>query len=336
MAFPMSNLPRSIEPSFSAEAFALTPDPTRLFLSRDHAEALAGLRVMLEYRRGFAVVAAEVGMGKTTLAYSLLASLGADVRTAYIANTRIPFDGLIRLALQDFGVECAEHDRASLLSALNEFLLECAARDQIAVLVVDEAQSLDDETFENLRLLSNVETYAQKLLQIILLGQPELDAKLRQASLRQISDRVAVRVNINPFDASEVRQYIEHRLLKAGGSIEMFSEGALRVLERRSQGVPRRVNILCHNALLLAYAADATQVTRDMVEEAARELQGGKLVRRRNRFALPIGGWFARWWPVGAAVMMLGGAAWKAAPKVFGPGGEDGAPVGTTAKEPRP
>lgn len=281
--------PTTIDPSFCAEAFSLTPDPARLFLSRDHAEALAGLRVGLEYRRGLIVVVGEVGMGKTTVAYSLLSGLGEGVRTAYVANTRVPFEGLLRHALADFGVACETTDRAELLSALGSFLLDSATRRDLVVLVVDEAQSLDDDTFENLRLLSNVETYQEKLLQIILLGQPELDVKLRQPHLRQIAERVGVRVNINPLGDAESQRYIEHRLECAGGSLAVFHPAALRAIIRRADGVPRRMNILCHNALLLAYAAGAAQVTAAMAKEAAYELDGGGLVRLGQR----PGGWDA-------------------------------------------
>jgi general secretion pathway protein A len=303
--------PASIDPGFCADAFSLTPDPRRLFLSHDHAEALAGLKLGLEYRRGLMVVVGEVGMGKTTVAYSLLAALGENVRTAYIANTRLPFEALLRHALEDFGVECEERDRASLLSALKTFLLECATQDQIAVLVIDEAQSLDDDTFENLRLLSNVETYRQKLLQIILLGQPELDARLRQHQLRQIADRVGVRVNINPLDAAQSRSYIEHRLERSGGSLEMFSAPALGYIVRRARGVPRRMNILCHNALLLAYAAGTTQVSLSMAREAVRELKGGKVRRlvRRASPKPPIAqnrGPFPRSWAAAGAAVAAG------------------------------
>jgi general secretion pathway protein A len=204
-----------------------------------------------------------------------------------------------------------EKDRAGLLSALKAFLLDCAATDQIAVLVVDEAQSLDDETFENLRLLSNVETYRQKLLQIVLLGQPELDARLREPQLRQIVERVGVRVNINPLDRVESRRYIEHRLERAGGSLAMFSATALHYIVRRAQGVPRRMNIVCHNALLLAYAAGATQVTLSMAREAVRELAGGKLRRLAPRastsaVAARAQRQFARSWAAAAALVAAG------------------------------
>jgi general secretion pathway protein A len=296
-------MPRAtIDPSFCAEAFSLTPDPERLFLSRDHAEALAGLRVGLEYRRGLIVVVGEVGMGKTTVAYSLLRGLGAGVRTAYVANTRVPFDGLLRHVLGDFGVTSEETDRAALLSALGAFLLESATRRDLVVLVVDEAQSLDDDTFENLRLLSNVETYQEKLLQIVLLGQPELDAKLRQPHLRQIAERVGVRVNINPLDDGESERYVAHRLECAGGSIAMFHPAALRVIVRRAEGVPRRMNILCHNALLLAYASGATQVTGAMAREAAHELAGGGLVRVGERGGA-VRRAMRRWWRWGEALV---------------------------------
>jgi len=300
--------PGTIAPSFCADAFSLTPDPHRLFMSRDHAEALAGLKVGLQYRRGLIVVVGEVGMGKTTVAYSLMASLGDDVRAAYIANTRLPFEGILRHALEDFGVETAERDRAGLLTALHTFLMDCATRGQMAVLVIDEAQGLDDDTFENLRLLSNVETYDRKLLQIILLGQPELAERLKQPHLRQIAERVAIRVNINPLDRAQSRGYIEHRLKVAGGSLEMFSESALRLIIRRASGVPRRMNILCHNALLLAYAAGVPQVTWSMAREAAREHRGGTLVRLGAASSAPGDRrWFQRRWAAAAAGMAVGG-----------------------------
>jgi len=294
----------TIEPSFCADAFSLTPDPRRLFPSRGHAEALAGLRLGLQYRRGLIVVVGEVGTGKTTVAYSLLGMLGDEARTAYVANTRLPFVALLRQALEDFGVECAGLDLGGLLSALKTFLLECAQSGLMAVLVIDEAQGLDADTFEQLRLLSNVETYEHKLLQIVLLGQPELDARLREPQLRQIAERVAVRVNINPLDHAESRRYIEHRLLGSGGSLAMFSPAALWLIVHRARGIPRRMNILCHNALLLAFAAGASQVTWSMAREAIRDPTGGDLVRLRSSILDP-----AQWrvWAAGACVALTAG-----------------------------
>src|SRR5262245_11871001 len=155
-----------------SEPFSLTPDPAFLYLSPGHAEALAALKVGLEGRRGLMVMVGEVGMGKTTILYSLLTELGEGIKTAYVSNTKLPFDDLLRQALSDFGVACASRDRVELLSALNGFLRQCAADGTTAALVVDEAQNLENDVFENLRLLSNYETYTEKLLQIVLVGQP--------------------------------------------------------------------------------------------------------------------------------------------------------------------
>ena len=277
------------------EAFALSPDPHFLFASPDHAEALAGLEVGLLTRRGLMVVVAEVGMGKTTLLHALLARLGDDVRTAYLTNTRLSFDDLLRQALDDFGVEPAGGDRYSLVSALNGFLSRCAEDGTIPALVIDEAHDLDDETFENLRLLSNFDTFDKKLLQIVLVGQPELDDKLRQPNLRQIAERVATRVNVNPLDHRRSIAYVKHRLARAGGTIDLFTRPALEYVIYRARGVPRRINILCHNAMLAAWASGAPRVGLPAVLSAERERNGGSLVRltgrrrRMPRFAVLAG-----------------------------------------------
>jgi len=265
----------SIGPDFAAEAFSLTPDPGRLFLSHDHAEALAKLRRGIESRKGFVVLTAEVGLGKTTLTYSLLTALGPEVRSAYVANPRLDFEGLLRMALTDFGMPSEARTRSELLRALDELAKDCAASGQTAVLVIDEAQGLDQPTFESLLLLSS--------LQLVLVGQPELDEKLRAPELRAVAARVAVRIEIKPLDPAESREYVLHRLTKAGGSAGAFSSEALDVILRRAEGVPRRMNILCHNALLVAYASGADVVTTAMAEQAIEELTGGALVRLRSR-----------------------------------------------------
>jgi type II secretory pathway predicted ATPase ExeA len=267
-----------------SEAFSLTPDPAFLYLSPAHAEALASLKVGLASHRGLMVMIAEVGMGKTTLLYSLLSDLGAGVHAAYISNTRLAFDDLLRQALADFGVACESRERFALLSTLNGFLHRCAAEGSTAALVIDEAQNLDDDAFENLRLLSNFETYDTKLLQIVLVGQPELEAKLRQAHLRQVAERVAVRCHINPLSREESTRYIEHRLRCAGGSIDLFTPAALRLVLRRARGIPRRINILCHNALLFTYGRDERRVSRSVVRAAVREREGRGLVALGRRW----------------------------------------------------
>jgi type II secretory pathway predicted ATPase ExeA len=265
----------SIGPDFAAEAFSLTPDPGRLFLSHDHAEALAKLRRGIESRRGLVVLVAEVGLGKTTLTYSLLTALGSEVRTAYVANPRLDFEGLLRMALADFGVPTEARTRTDLLRAVDELTAACTACGQTAVLVIDEAQGLDRATFESLLLLSR--------LQLVLVGQPELDEKLRTPELRAVADRVAVHIEIEPLGPAESREYVWHRLTKAGGSPDAFNPEALDVILRRAEGVPRRLNILCHNALLVAYASGADVVTPRMAEQAIEELTGGTLVRLTSR-----------------------------------------------------
>ena len=257
-----------------AEPFSLTPDPAFLYRSPGHAEALAALEIGLRSRRGFMVMIGEVGTGKTTLLYSLLTRLGSEVRTAYISNTKLSFDDMLQEALTDFGIPCPGLDRLDRLMTLNTFLRRCAVEDTTAALVIDEAQNLDGEAFENLRLLSNFETFTSKLLQIVLVGQPELEIKLRHPSLRQVAERVAVHCHVNPLSRAESRKYVQHRLECAGGSFALFSPAALRLLLRRAHGIPRRINIICHNALLFAYGAEAERVARSHVRAAAREREG--------------------------------------------------------------
>ena len=300
----------------TGEAFSLTPDPSFLYLSPGHAEALAGLKIGLRGRRGLLVMIGEVGTGKTTLLYSLLSTIGAEVRTAYVANTALSFEDILRQALADFQVPYDSRDKLDLLQVLNAFLLRCAAEGATAALVIDEAQNLDDQTFENIRLLSNFESFTSKLLQIVLVGQPELDAKLRRASLRQVAERVAVRCHINPLTHAESCKYVAHRLECVGGSPEIFTRGALRLVVLHSQGIPRRINILCHNALLFAYGYGARRVSAAHVRAAVREWQGKGLITlggRRSAHvvrepALAAGqgrSWPRRAWSVTAALLVV-------------------------------
>ncbi len=268
------------------EPFSLTPDPSFLYLSPDHAEALAGLKIGLENRRGLMLMIAEVGMGKTTLLYSMLDQLDPQVHTAYLSNTRLSFDDLLRQALADLGQPCASRDRLDLLNALNQFLHERASVGETAALIIDEAQNLDEETFEDLRLLSNYETYTDKLLQIVLVGQPELDVKLARPSLRQVTERVAVRCHINPLTQAESVRYLEHRMRVAGGSTALFTPAALRLITWKARGIPRRLNILCHSAMLFAFGRGSRQVSFLEARAAIREKQGRGLVTigPRRRF----------------------------------------------------
>jgi general secretion pathway protein A len=269
--------------NLTAEPFSLTPDPSFLYLSPVHAEAYAAMTMGLRERRGLITMIGEVGTGKTTLVYSLLSGLGPEIHTAYISNARLSFDGILRAALRDFGVPCESIHVSDLLDAFNRFLLGCAERGTTAALVIDEAQNLAPETFEDLRLLSNFETYTEKLLQIVLVGQPELDAKLRDPGLRQVAERVAVRCVVNPLSRPQTREYLEHRLTAVNGSLDLFTRAALRLLIARSRGIPRSVNILAHNAMLFAYGEGQSRVTRSYVAAAIREKTGRSLVRLWRR-----------------------------------------------------
>lgn len=269
-----------------SEPFSLTPDPAFFYLSPDHNEALAGLKIGLENRRGLMLMIAEVGMGKTTLLYSMLDQLDPQIHTAYLSNTRLSFDELLRQALTDLGTPCASRDRVDLLNALNTFLHERASAGETAALIIDEAQNLDEGTFEDLRLLSNYETYTDKLLQIVLVGQPELDVKLARPSLRQVTERVAVRCHINPLSRAESVRYLEHRLRVAGGAIELFTPAALEFIVWKARGIPRRLNILCHSAMLFAYGRGSRRVLFREARAAIREKHGRGLVTigPRRRF----------------------------------------------------
>jgi general secretion pathway protein A len=254
-----------------ANPFSMTPDPAFLYLSESHAEALAGLKLSLLERRGLACMTGEVGTGKTTLLYSLLSTLGAEVETAYVNNPALPVDQILKAILEDFELEGHGSTKLELLNALNDFLLHCAGRGVTVALIFDEAQVLSDEAFEEIRLLLNFENYDQKLLQIILVGQQELGIRLQSWKLRQLADRVAIRCRLEPLSYSDSRKYIGHRLEAAGGSSDLFTHQALRLIAKKCRGIPRRINVVCHNAMLYAYGDGVRKVDHKMANEAIRE-----------------------------------------------------------------
>jgi general secretion pathway protein A len=266
--------------NLSVEPFGLTPDPAFLYLSPGHREALAAVEYGLLARRGFITMVGEVGTGKTTLLYTLLSQMGPEVETAYIANTTQSFEDLLLSVLKDLQVEPADTSKHALIGALNAHLVRRAEENRTVALIIDEAQNLSDRTFEELRLLSNFETYTQKLVQIVLVGQPELADRLSQPSLRQLHERVSVRTCIKPLDRVEMERYIDHRLRRAGGTMQqLFAPRAVNLIVKRAGGIPRRANILCHNALLFSYGRDLPQVTVPI----AREVVAG-MGERRARF----------------------------------------------------
>ena len=257
--------------------FSIAPDPRFLFMSLRHREALAHLVYGLQAGGGFVLLTGDIGSGKTTVCRSLLQQTPPTVELAYIFNPRLDALELLQGICEEFGVELppAPHSVKSLTAALNGFLLRAHAAGQRCVLIIDEAQSLSTEVLEQLRLLTNLETDEHKLLQIMLIGQPELRDLLAQPALEQLAQRVIARYHLQALDLPDTRQYIEHRLRIAGlkGPVP-FSDAALRRVHQLSGGVPRRINLLCDRALLGAYAQRQTRVDPQLVDLAATEVMG--------------------------------------------------------------
>jgi type II secretory pathway predicted ATPase ExeA len=257
--------------------FSLTPDPHFLFLSSNHRGALDHLLYGIKRREGFLVITGDIGTGKTTICRALLDRLQAEVRTALILNPMLKEEEeLLAAVLQDFGLvpplgaSCKE-----LADRLNFFLLEWARQGWRGVLIIDEAQNLSSRLLEQIRVLSNLETDKEKLLQIILVGQRELQDKLASAELRQLNQRISIRYHLGPLSREETARYIEHRLTVAGasGGIE-FTSGTYRAIYRFSRGIPRLINLIADRALLSAYVAGSSRITKAMVVEGRRSLSG--------------------------------------------------------------
>jgi type II secretory pathway predicted ATPase ExeA len=287
--------------------FALSPDPRFLYLAGSHREALAHLLYGIEQGEGFISVTGEVGTGKTTLCRTLLERLDGDTELAFLFNPSRTALELLQSICSEFGLPAEGLTRRALMSQLNHFLLEQKRAGKRVLLIIDEAQTLSDSTLEQVRLLSNLETSREKLIQILLLGQPELDRKLDMRALRQLRQRISVRWQLDPLSAQETRAYVRHRLAVAAGEPkDLFSEPALREVHRRTGGVPRLVNQLCDRALLAGYAARAAQIGPRLVRAAAREIPDTR--RRRlseaNERRLRL---IARPWPTLVATFALVG-----------------------------
>ena len=256
--------------------FSLSPDPRFLFLSDSHREALAHLLYGIEQGEGFIVITGEVGTGKTTLSRTLLQRIEPGTEVAFIFNPQLTASELLQSICAELGLPAADRTRREMMEALNRFLLAKKSEGRRVILLIDEAQNLPPDTLEQVRLLSNLETDTEKLLQIILIGQPELDAILDSASLRQLNQRISVRWRLSPLSALETRDYVKHRLrIAAGAPREIFTDLALREVHRRSGGVPRLVNLLCDRALLAGFGAGARSIGLSLVSQSDREVRGG-------------------------------------------------------------
>jgi general secretion pathway protein A len=255
--------------------FDITPDPRFLFDSAKHREAFNHLLYGIQERKGFVQITGEVGAGKTTLCRAMLERLDGQYATALILNPVLNAVELVKAIAIEFGLPVAELDRLDILARLNRFLLKQARRGGTAVLLIDEAQDLTDELLEQVRLLSNLETDNRKLLQIVLIGQPEFRQRLNNPRLRQLRQRITVRYHLPPLNRQELAQYIRHRLKVSGsdGSV-VFTTPAVWRIYVYSQGIPRLVNAVCDKALLAGFVQQRKQIDFRMVGRAIRELEG--------------------------------------------------------------
>ena len=285
---------------FTEKPFSLTPDPKYLFKSASHASAFELLQYAVRRREGFVVITGDIGTGKTTLCRALLEQIDRKTFTALVLNPFLSEEDLLWLVLQEFGV-VSRHDikrgrlarvtKAELIETLNEFLLSLQAIGGQALLIIDEAQNLPLQVLEQIRILSNLETEKEKLLQIVLVGQSNLKDLLRRPELRQLDQRVSIRYDLKPLSREETSAYVQHRLSVAGGGAAVtFAPKSLSRVHRYTEGIPRLINLLCDRALLSGFSAHTNRIHPALVISAAESLELGRSKRTvrswvRERFA---------------------------------------------------
>lgn len=262
--------------NFSKEPFKVTPDPAFFFLSPTHKEALATIIYGVEQRKGFITITGEVGLGKTTVLRSYLEKIDLkQLRVAYIFNTNVSFRFLLKTVFREMEIEGETDSTFEMVATFNRFLIDEYKKGHNVVLVIDEAQNVPTRTLESLRMLSNLETTEDKLIQIVLVGQPDLQARLEEKNLRQLNQRIAVRQTLLPLTNAEGLSYIRHRLGKVASKDAMvFTEGALKKVVRHAKGNPRMINILCDNALVAGYALNRKPVIAKIVKQVIRDFEG--------------------------------------------------------------
>jgi general secretion pathway protein A len=295
----------------SEKPFNTTPDPKFLYLTPGHREALAQLLYGVHENKGFIVLTGEVGTGKTTLLQALLQRLDGDTAVAFIFNSTLSFDGIFEYMLEDFGIAKTAASQAQRQVALNNFLIERRRAGQNTVLILDEAQNLDPPTLEKIRLLSNFETPREKLLQILLVGQPELEAKLQLPELRQLRQRIGLRCRIPVLTPQETSDYIRTRLRLAGARDPgLFTDRTIARISEYAGGIPRVINIVCDHCLLYGYADQKQKIHCDIVDQAIEYLEEGNRGRRRvwglswRRALAPVG-----WSLLASMAALVGGMA---------------------------
>lgn len=274
---------------FKEPPFSIAPDPRYLYMTAQHREALAHLVYGLNSDGGCILLTGEVGTGKTTICRCLLEQIPEKVNIALVLNPKISELELLETICDELGINYPEHDKTikTFTDRINQYLIEHNALNERTVLIIDEAQNLSSEVLEQLRLLTNLETDQRKLLQIIILGQPELLDMLSRPELRQLAQRITARYHLKPLSREELKAYINHRLAIAGQNIQLFPEGSLQLLYKLSRGIPRLINVICDRALLGCYVENTTGVEPGILKKAAKEVFG-ELKQKQNKSGTSI------------------------------------------------
>jgi len=281
------------------EPFHITPDPEFLFLSDAHKEALATIIYGVEQRKGFIAIIGEVGLGKTTILRSFLDRVDeARTRIIYLFNSNISFKSLLQSIYQNLGHAVESDDVVEMVNRLHQILIDYYKAGHNVVLVIDEAQNMPVRTLENLRMLSNLETSTDKLIQIVFSAQPEFEQKLKSYELRQLKQRIAIKATITPFSEQESIAYIRHRLTKAAGDeVEIFTKGALKQIARHAEGIPRLINVVCDNCLITGFGCQQKIVPAQTGKNIIAELE------QKEKKPVPV------WLTLVLAVVILGAGA---------------------------
>ncbi|MFN2375486.1 MAG: AAA family ATPase [Candidatus Binatia bacterium] len=259
----------------SENPFNLTPDPKFHYINESTREALAAVLYGIKSRKGFLTLIGEAGTGKTTLLRRIVDEIEGETRVVFVFNPGVSFDELLEYLCMELGIRTEGGGRLQLIEKLNQYLLEQLTEGRNVVVIIDEAQTLEDGVLEELRMLSNLETSKEKILQIVLSGQPELEEKLRKPNLRQLRQRIGVRATLKPMRSDEIRAYVETRLKSAGGQkAELFTAPALLRCWKASQGIPRVINVICDNAMMVAFAEGSDRITVSVMNAAIRDLDG--------------------------------------------------------------
>ncbi len=288
---------------FKERPFEINPDPDFLFLSENHREALAHMTYAANERKGFTVITGEVGTGKTTIVRTFLSQLNGKVKTAYIFNPKLTSIDFLRYICEDLGMKEEKLSKGQYIAQLHNFLLERYSRNEQVILIVDEAQNLTSALLEEVRLLTNLETSKNKLLQVMLIGQPELNKTLNDHQFRQLKQRVTLRYHLQPLNKEETKKYIESRLIRAGAADpHFFTNKALEKIYAYSKGIPRLINITCDNAFLTGFAAGRKIIGDRIIKEVVNKLEG-RSAPNRKRFRLFV-------WIIILLLIFGGGLLW--------------------------